>query len=99
MPDKEEIERRKRIMEELAQKSRKEFEENLPMSRDSFKRLFDFLDEKLTDTDCDDRLTITKSFLLNNNIPNPNPVLDWLEENGGGCDCEVLMNVEELFEN
>lgn len=84
-------------MEELAQKSRKEFEENLPMSRDDFKRLFDFLDEKLTDTDCDDRLTLTKSFLLNNNIPNP--VLDWLEENGGHCDCEVLMNVEELFES
>ena len=26
------------------------------------------------------------------------PVLEWLRGNGAGCDCEVLLNVEEMFE-
>jgi len=25
-------------------------------------------------------------------------IIPWLEEHGGGCDCEVLANVEEEFE-
>ncbi len=99
MPDKNEKEIRRQIMEELAQKSEAAFEESIPMSRDDFKKLFDHLDEKLTGAECDDTFKITELFLLNNKIPNSNAILDWLNENGAHCDCEVLMNVEELFEN
>lgn len=98
MPDKNEKERRKKIMDELGQKSKQDFESGLPMSRNNFEGLFDHLDEKLTNCECNDTLKLTKKFLIDNNIPNPDPILQWLNENGGSCDCEVLMNIEELFE-
>jgi hypothetical protein len=98
MPDKNEKERRKKIIDDLGQKSKEDFEMSLPMSRDDFQKLFDFLDEKLTDDDCDNTLKLTGEFLLINNILNSDSILAWLNENGGGCDCEVLMNIEELFE-
>jgi len=99
MPDKSEKERRKQIMEELRKKSDEEFEANLPMNREIFKKLFDHLDYKLTDNDCDNSLKLTSQFLQNSKIPNIDKTIEWLEENGGGCDCEVLANVEEIFEN
>jgi hypothetical protein len=43
-------------------------------------------------------LTLTRKFLSNNKIINIDAILNWLLENGGGCDCEVLANIEDLFE-
>ena len=31
-------------------------------------------------------------------LPMVEIVLDWIVNEGGGCDCEVLYNVEERFE-
>jgi len=41
-------------------------------------------------------LHLTTEFLQNKKIA-INSVLDWIVENGGGCDCEVLANIEEHF--
>jgi type IV secretory pathway VirB9-like protein len=98
MPDKGEKERRKKIMEELTKNSISEFEASLPTSREIFKNLFDYLEDELTKYDCDSRLTLTRKFLSNNKIINIDAILNWLLENGGGCDCEVLANIEDLFE-
>ena len=98
MPDKEEKARRKQIQKELRGKAQIEFEESLPVSREIFKKLFDFLDEKLEEHDCDDSLNLTNKFLETNHIENIEEVENWLKENGGFCDCEVLYNVEEKFE-
>jgi len=98
MPDKDEKERRKKIMEELAKNANKEFEQSLPAGPEIFKSLFDHLDNELGKYDCDSRLTLTRKFLTNNKIPNADDILNWLLDNGGGCDCEVLANVEDLFE-
>ena len=98
MPDKDEKERRKKIMEKLAKNANKEFEQSLPAGREIFKSLFDHLDNELGKHDCDSRPTLTRQFLTNNRIPNADDILNWLMDNGGGCDCEVLANVEDLFE-
>lgn len=98
MPDKEEKARRKQIQKELQEKIQIEFEKSLPVSREIFQSLFDFLDEELEKNGCDDHLTLTKKFLAKNQIENADEVENWLKENGGLCDCEVLYNVEEYFE-
>ena len=38
------------------------------------------------------------NFLKEKGIENIDKVEEWLHNNGGYCDCEVLMNVEEKFE-
>ncbi|MCX8524289.1 DUF2695 domain-containing protein [Chryseobacterium formosus] len=99
MPDKTEKERRKQIQKELQKKAQIEFEKSLPISKELFQNLFDFLDEGLEKNGCDDGLKLTKQFLEANQIQNIDEVENWLKENGGFCDCEVLYNVEELFED
>ena len=98
MPDKNEIEKRKQIKRELRQKARLEFEQSLPISRDDFQNLFDFLDEKFSNEECDDKLTFTFEFLEKKEIKNIEEVESWLRDNGGYCDCEVLYNIEEKFD-
>lgn len=98
MPDKSEKERRKDIMEDLKKKADQEFESSLPMSRDSFKKLFDHLDKNLNDKGCDDTNILTEAFLLQSDIKKVGKVLGWLADHGGYCDCEILANVEEQLE-
>jgi hypothetical protein len=99
MPDKNEKARRKQIQKELQEKAKVEFEKSLPISREAFQNLFDFLDEELEKKGCNDHLTLTKKFLETNQIENIAEIENWLKQNGGFCDCEILYNVEELFEN
>lgn len=97
--DKDEEERRKRILNELREKQQKEFEQRLPMDRKVFENLFDYLDNQLEENSCDDTNKLTLEFLVKNKIDNKETVINWLAENGGYCDCEILTNVEEKFEN
>lgn len=98
MPDKNEKNKRKQVFSNLRKKSEEEFESSLPMSRDSFKKLFDYFDTELSENDCDDTNRLTKSYLEQIGIANSQEVLGWLAEKGGHCDCEILANVEEQFE-
>lgn len=99
MTDKNEKEPRRKIKNELRKKAHEEFEKNLPMSRELFQSLFDYLDEKLTNSDCDNTLKMTMFFLVEKSGINTDNVIEWLQDNGGNCDCEVLANVEEMFEH
>ena len=96
MPSQDEKARRKQILDRLAKKQQEEFDQSLPLSREKFQKLFDFLDAELDD--CDDTLKLTKQFLSMESVSNLDEVIHWLEEHGGYCDCEVLANVEEQFE-
>ncbi|ANE51819.1 DUF2695 domain-containing protein [Flavisolibacter tropicus] len=98
MPDKNEKERRKQLLNDLSKKAEEEFENSLPMSRDHFKKLFDYLDTELIDKGCDDTNCLTKSFLDKIGAANTDEILEWLADKGGYCDCEILANVEEQFE-
>lgn len=68
------------------------------MSEDKFMRLFELLDDELHAHGCDHSLKLTEQILLNLCAKDVLSVLVWLEEQGGYCDCEVMMNVEEKFE-
>lgn len=40
-----------------------------------------------------------KEALLTDHGCDTEAVLTWLEDHGGSCDCEVLANIEEQFDN
>jgi hypothetical protein len=90
--------RRKQIRDQLRLKAKEEFNQSLPMSTDKFKALFDYLDLTLQNEQCSDDHTLTIWFLNLVGIDNTEDVVGWLIVNGGYCDCEVIANVEELFE-
>lgn len=97
MPDKSEKQKRKELREEYSRKQREEFQNGLPMGNMLFTDLFGFLDEKLSEQECDNELTLTKAWIEVNSPENANEIIRWLQDHGGYCDCEVLMNVEEYF--
>lgn len=92
-----ERDKRKETLRQLKAKEKETFDSSLPMERRIFQELFDHLDDNLGD-ECDHSLTITTEFLTRKGIENIDKVVEWLNHNGGYCDCEVLMNVEEKFE-
>ena len=83
-------------LKEWKQEKKIEFEKSLPISRKLFEQLFEYLDEKLDIEKCSHDLSLTVEFLIQNNLAQ-DAVINWLKENGGYCDCEVLYNVEEKF--
>ena len=60
--------------------------------------LLDYIDEYLEENDCDDTLSATTKFLKENDIEIES-TLNWLKNNGGYCDCEVLANIEDKIED
>jgi len=96
MPRKEEKQRRKAILDQMAQKHRAEEEASLPLSQAELKALFDHVDQRLEEQECDHKLTHTLAFLAQRNLRRET-IVPWLHEYGGYCDCEVIANVEEVW--
>jgi len=55
------------------------------------------LDVELETQACQDDFLLTQTFLEEHNV-DVETVRDFLEVNGAYCDCEVLFNVAERFE-
>lgn len=87
---------KKKLINQYKLNQKQKFEESLPMEKSLFLELFDYLDEHLSEEDCSQEFTLTIQFLKNKNV-DIEKVLEFLKENGGYCDCEVLDNVEEKF--
>jgi hypothetical protein len=87
---------KKRLKREHREKLKQAFFDSLPMSKELFNQLFDFLDEHLEVSGCRRDLQLTSDFLKNKNI-SAESVVSFLREHGGYCDCEVLGNVAENF--
>ena len=90
--------KRKEILKAIKEKELAQFRQKLPMPEDKFIRLFELLDAELHAHGCDHSLKLTEQILLNLSVNDVLSVLAWLQEQGGYCDCEVMMNVEEKFE-
>lgn len=86
--------RKKELLKQFKNDEKNEFEKSLPFSAEIFEELFDYIDTTLESHGCDHTLKYTKKFLENNNLP-LKKIIEWLEENGGYCDCEVLANIED----
>ena len=90
--------RKKELLKDYKAKEKQSFLDSLPMDEEVFWELFDYLDERLEEQDgCDHSLSLTRVFLETKGVEVEN-ILEWIVDNGGGCDCEVLYNVEERFE-
>jgi hypothetical protein len=69
----------------------------LPISATALRDLFENLNTTSgTGYQCDHRFTLTRRFLTERGLP-VEKTLAWLGENGGGCDCEVIFNVEQRW--
>ena len=89
---------KRKALAEYKRRQKEAFLASLPMPEECFRELFDHLDERLGEVDCRHDLRLTESFLADQDC-DPEAVIDWLVENGGSCDCEVLANIEEKFEH
>lgn len=72
---------------------RERFIENLPATRERIEDLFDYLDVRLSKTECSHDLKFSVQFLMENRLNMP-AFMSWLNENGAYCDCEILQKVE-----
>ena len=90
--------KRKEILKAIKEKELAKFKQNLPMSEDKFIQLFELLDAQLHERGCNHSLKLTEQILSNLDVKDVLSVLTWLEEQGGYCDCEVMINVEQKFE-
>lgn len=93
----EEKDRQKQLRKEFKLKENQNFLNSLPFQTENFQDLFDFLNERLEEEDCDDTLGLTTEYLRENGLYSEE-VIDFLQQHGAYCDCEVLNNVEEKFE-
>jgi Protein of unknown function (DUF2695) len=62
------------------------------------KALFDYIDKRLSASECDDTPRFTIEFIRAQSL-SEEAVLDWLEEAGGYCDCEAINNAEQVLED
>ena len=95
MPSKDEKARRKHIAHALRDQQRQKTREGFPAPVLVLRELFDDLDQRLGDEECDGSLRLTRQFLRRSAVPEDR-VIRWLEEQGGHCDCEALNNVESV---
>lgn len=95
MPSADEKQRRKALKQRALQEERDRFRASLPIPDTELRALLDHLDDSLAEG-CDHSLRFIRAFLRERGLPEET-VVPWLVEQGGGCDCEVLANVEERF--
>lgn len=95
MVEKSEKERRRALKKEFKDKERELIFSSLPVSPDALTGLFDHVEVRVQENDCDETLRFSIEF-AEQSYWEVNKITEWLRANGGYCDCEVLMNVEEL---
>lgn len=99
MASKEEKKNRKEILKQLKEKDSETFLKSLPINKKMFQDLFNYLNNNLGDDDCNNDMVMTLRFLTEKQIENRANVIQWLHDHGAYCDCEVLSNVEQQFED
>jgi hypothetical protein len=86
---------KKREIEMIAQMNGEELDRfllRLPASKEQLEDLFDTLDMKLADEPCDHTNRHSMQFLMQNGLSFPK-VSGWLSQNGGYCDCKILIEI------
>lgn len=68
-----------------------------PLSDALLESMFDTVDRCVEDSGCDHTLRFTKQWIAEHR-QTESPVLDWLKGHGGHCDCEVLANAADHWE-
>lgn len=92
---------RKREIENLEQMSGEElqsFIESLPAEHDTISDLLDFVEDELYGTECVHSLQHSMRFMMDNHL-NFGRLTNWLNSNGGYCDCKVLEQIAPIWRN
>ncbi len=97
MPDKNEKARRKQLLNAVRQDARRNVTDSLPVPAAVLKALFNYADAQLESSECDDTLRHVRDFIHSRGLPE-DAIVNWLENNGGHCDCEALANAEQVVE-
>ena len=88
----------KKMRQHYKDLQRQAFESSLPMARELFLDLFGYLNEQSETTGCNHDFSLTEQFLRDKQVNNVEEVLECSDLTFRCCDCEVIFNVEEKFE-
>src|ERR1700677_2710994 len=98
MADRKDKRKRKETLDKWKADQRAAARRKLPLADEQFKSLFDMLDVEFPRQGCNHTLRLTRAWLVANELP-IEPVVAWLEENGGYCDCTALANAEQAWQS
>jgi hypothetical protein len=68
-----------------------------PLLDDTLEHLFDAVETRIENVPCDHSLRAATEWLRMNSLA-IEPVVAWLQDNGGFCDCEVVANARDHWE-
>jgi hypothetical protein len=66
----------------------------LPLAAELLESLFAFVGQAVDQDGCDHTLKATHSWIAQHGVAQE-PLVAWLRENGGYCDCEVVANAKD----
>lgn len=96
MPERPDKQRRKEMLSKSRADSRAAARAALPLPDDQMQALFDMLDQQLPREGCDHTLRLTRQWIVQQGL-DAERVVQWLNANGGYCDCEALANAEQAW--
>jgi hypothetical protein len=76
---------------------RKLAQDRFPIPDALLESLFQAVDTQVEDSGCDHTLRFTQAWIAEHKQPEAE-ILAWLREHGGFCDCEVLLNSVDHWE-
>ena len=93
-PDKQ---NRKEQIHEWRAQQRAAARAKLPLPDDQMQALFDMLDVSLPERGCQHTLSLVREWAEQRGVAFDS-LAEWCHENGGHCDCEVLANCEQQWQ-
>jgi uncharacterized protein DUF2695 len=88
---------RKRLKQQLREQQRSAALGAVPLAIPDLQAMFDALDIQLGRQACDRSRRLTQAWLVRRGCQ-LEAVFAWLDTHGGFCDCEVLANVRQHFD-
>jgi hypothetical protein len=89
---------KKRRVKEWEQQQRAVARATFPLADPQLQALFDHVEQQVAAEGCDHSRRFTESWLSTSGIA-AEPVLSWLADHGGYCDCEVVANAQEDWQS
>lgn len=68
-----------------------------PLDSDLLRDLFAHVEHAVDEAGCDHTLRWTEQWIVERSVDR-DPLVEWLPENGGYCDCEVVANAADHWE-
>ncbi len=90
--------RKNELKKQVRLAERQRWLDAMPVSVVQFEALLNGLDNCLDETPCNHDHSLTEKCCSELGF-DPIPLVNWAKENGGYCDCELLANLEDPFED